>query len=297
MSSLDLLPALEYTAVILAAIGVYILLIALLRFPPHRVVKNLTYLARQYLSGGTINSFLSGISDKIAKYVHLNESKRDELKNELDTLEMHMSPEQFIASCLTKGLILLPLLIPATILFAPLDILVIALCVLVSYREYKRLENVFKQEKKEIDAELPNFVSVTEQTFQHDRNVLHLLETYTMTDETPLTKQLKVVIADMQTGSSERALAKFSRLYNSVYLSDTVRGLLATLHGEDTTEYFKSLSRRLSDEQDAIVTDRIMRLPSKIKPLAILHLASIMLIYAYIFITVGLQGLSQIFGF
>jgi hypothetical protein len=171
------------------------------------------------------------------------------------------------------------------------------LCVLVSYREYKRLENVFKQEKKEIDAELPNFVSVTEQTFQHDRNVLHLLETYTMTDETPLTKQLKVVIADMQTGSSERALAKFSRLYNSVYLSDTVRGLLATLHGEDTTEYFKSLSRRLSDEQDAIVTDRIMRLPSKIKPLAILHLASIMLIYAYIFITVGLQGLSQIFGF
>jgi len=210
---------------------------------------------------------------------------------------MHMSPEQFIASCLTKGLILLPLLIPGTILFAPLDILVIALCVLVSYREYKRLENVFKQEKKEIDAELPNFVSVTEQTFQHDRNVLHLLETYTMTDETPLTKQLKVVIADMQTGSSERALAKFSRLYNSVYLSDTVRGLLATLHGEDTTEYFKSLSRRLSDEQDAIVTDRIMRLPSKIKPLAILHLASIMLIYAYIFITVGLQGLSQIFGF
>jgi hypothetical protein len=122
---LDLLPALEYTAIILAAIGIYILLIALFRFPPHKVVKNLSYLARQYSSGGTANSFLSGISDRIAKYVHLNESKRDELKNELDTLEMHMSPEQFIASCLTKGIILLPLLIPATILFAPLDICIV----------------------------------------------------------------------------------------------------------------------------------------------------------------------------
>ncbi len=294
---MDLLPFLEYSAVVLAAAGVFILLSALFRFPPRRVVKNISHLARQYSPGGAVDSFLAGISEKLAGHIHLSESKRDELESELDTLEMHLSPEQFIASCITRGILLLPLLIPASILSAPLDIAVVFLCVSVSYRQYKRLDDVFEEEKKEIDAELPNFVSVTEQTFLHDRNVLRLLEAYTKTDETPLTKQLKIVIADMRTGSSERALTRFSRLYDSVYLSDTVRGLLAALRGEDTAEYFKSLSRRLSDEQDAIVADKIMRLPSKIKPLAVLHLVCIMVIYAYIFITAGLRGLGQIFNF
>lgn len=150
--------------------------------------------------------------------------------------------------------------------------------------------------RKKIDAELPRFVAVIEQTFRHNRNVLKVLESYIETDDSALTRELRIVIADMKTGNYEIALSRFSKHINSIYLSETVRGLIAAARGEDTTQYFRTLNEKLSATEEANIKARAMKLPDKIKRLVIANLCSIGLIYAVVFLTVIISGLKEIFG-
>lgn len=282
---------------VLLGIGFISLALEMFGFPAPYAKKNIVYLSRKAVTqSDTLTNIIHSLSKIVIKFVRIGDFKRKRLVAQFENLNMKMTPEEYYAEMYSKVL-LLALFIPiAFIIHIVVGLFLAIIVVLVFLVEYNKLDEIIRKKKAAIESELPKFVSVIEQTFKNDHDVIKLISTYVENEESPFVSELNITLADMKTGDFETALTRLANRVDSVSLSEVVRGLQSALHGDDTVGYFTSLNTKLWDIEKVKIKKKALKTPSKVKYLVKVMLCCMFLIYITVFGTVIYEGLSEVFS-
>ena len=297
LTSDSILLILKLLATLFMLIGLFSLILELLGMPTSLVRKNIMVLSKSAISKpSSFDVIVNKISSRIQRFIKIDELKRNRMVNEFEVLSIKLTPEQYYGNAIAKGIIIACFAPLGLVLHWGLSIFILLIAVLIFLLEYNSVDKIIKERKSSIERELTKFVSVIEQTFKNEHNVVKLLEDYVSTDDSPLTKELRIVLADMKTGSYEMALNKFSNRINSTYVSETCRGLLGALRGDNTVSYFETLNIKLWEAERARIKKEAMKSPKKVKYLVSAMMSCMMLIYIVVFATVIVDGLGDVFS-
>ena len=287
---------LKILATLLLTLGFTSLALELFGFPVPYARKNVVFLSRKAVTqSDTISNLVHSISGFLMKFIKINDFKRKRLVAQFENLNMKMTPEEYYAEIFAKTLLLAIFIPIGFIIHIAVGLFFVIIVVLAFLLQYNKLDEIIRKKKDAIESELPKFVSVIEQTFKNDHDVIKLISTYVANGDSPLISELSIALADMKTGDFETALTRLANRVNSVPLSEVVRGLQSALHGDDTVGYFASLSTKLWDSEKIKIKKKALKTPSKVKYLVKTMLFCMFLIYATVFGTVIYEGLKEVF--
>ena len=268
---------------ILCGVGLFYVLADVYRIPyfkTSRAVESLSKKQKDKTSG--LNLFLSGIAERIAKHLRLNEFKRAQLEADLKTAQMDISPEMFKANAIVKACLVGVFAIPVAFIL-PLFVPVILFLAVFLYRmESKSVSKRIKAKRERIEYELPRLVSNIEKTLAHNRDVLYMLESYAENAGPEMKNELKITAADMRSGNYEAAITRLETRVGSAMMSDVCRGLIGILRGDDTAAYWASLAIKFNDGQRQQLRMEAQKVPKKVKRLSMCLLICFMLIYVVV---------------
>ncbi|MBQ6659842.1 MAG: secretion protein F [Lachnospiraceae bacterium] len=281
---------------ILCGIGLFFVLADVYRIPyfkTSKAVESLSKKQKDKTSG--LNLFLSGIAEKIAKRLKLNEFKRAQLEADLKTAQMDISPEMFKANALVKAGLIGVLAIPVAFIF-PLFVPVVLFLAVFLYRmETKSVSKRIKAKRERIEYELPRLVSNIEKTLAHNRDVLYMLESYAQNAGPELKHELEITVADMKSGNYEGAITRLESRVGSSMMSDVCRGLIGILRGDDNRMYWASLSLKFNDTARQQLRLRAQKVPRKVKRLSMCLLLCFMLIYIVVILEQIMMSIGVLF--
>ena len=281
---------------ILCGVGLFFVLADVYRIPyfkTSRAVESLSKKQKDKTSG--LNLFLSGIAERIAKHLKLNEFKRAQLEADLKTAQMDISPEMFKANALVKAGIIAVFAIPVAFIL-PLFVPVVLFLAVFLYRmESKSVSKRIKAKRERIEYELPRLVSNIEKTLAHNRDVLYMLESYAQNAGPELKHELEITVADMKSGNYEGAITRLESRVGSSMMSDVCRGLIGILRGDDNRMYWASLSLKFNDTARQQLRLRAQKVPRKVKRLSMCLLICFMLIYVVVILEQIMTSIGVLF--
>ena len=281
---------------ILCGIGLFFVLEDVYRIPyfkTSKAVKSLSKKQKDKTSG--LNLFLSGIAEKIAKHLKLNEFKRAQLEADLKTAQMDITPEMFKANAIVKAGIIGVFAIPVAFIFPLFVPIVLFLAVFLYRMESKSVSKRIKAKRERIEYELPRLVSNIEKTLAHNRDVLYMLESYAQNAGPELKHELLITVADMKSGNYEGAITRLESRVGSSMMSDVCRGLIGILRGDDNRMYWASLSLKFNDTARQQLRLKAQKVPRKVKRLSMCLLLCFMLIYIVVILEQIMTSIGVLF--
>ena len=243
----------------------------------------------------SLDALFLGWAIKLAKFIHMDEYKRVRLTRMLNAAGMDMTPEVYTAYTIVKPCAMLLLVIPCLIIFPLLALVVTVLAILVYFKESRKADEKVAERRDKIEAELPRFVATIEQELASSRDVLTILENYKRHADAEFASELDVLTADMRSSSYEAALVRFEGRIASPMLSDTTRGLLSVLRGDDGRLYFQMLSHDLKQQELQRLNAKAAKIPPKIRVFSFIMLACFMLTYIVVLAMVILDSMALLF--
>lgn len=279
------------------AIGFGLILADVFRIPKYPVSKAITNLGkRKNKKTNPLDIWLGDLANLIASKLKLNEYKRLQLKIDLESADMSMSPEQYVANAIVKALFIGIFSIPF-LFFAPvISALVAVIAVVIYFSEYKKVGNVIKEKRRRIEYELPRLVSNIDKTLTHSRDVLGILDSYREHAGEELRRELDITVADMRSGNYEVALTRLESRVGSSMMSDVTRGLVSVIRGDKTDVYWGNLVLKFSDYQRTLLKNEANKAPKRVRKLSMALLFCFMLIYVAVIGQVLLSSLGGMFG-
>lgn len=276
---------------LLCVIGVYFILADSLQLPTMKTSKAMRNMAKQKTNSSSIEVFISNAAELLSKYIKLNEFRRVKLERDLKAANEELTPERFVANAIVKAVLILLFAIPAYFMFPVIAAAIVIMAILILVKELNSLDEKIRIRREEIEYDLPHFVSTIEKTLKYNRDVLSILETYEENANPALKRELGITIADMKTGNYESALTRFESRINSSMVSDTVRGLISVIRGDNTDFYWAALAVKFSDVQRQMLKDKAVKIPGKINKLSMVLLFCFILLY---FVVLGLSMTDEL---
>ena len=288
---------LQILIAVVAAIGLGFILSDVFRIPKYPVSKAITALGkRQKKKTNPLDIWLGDLANRIAGKLKLNEYKRLQLKADLDSADMTVSPEQYVANAIVKALFIGIFAIPF-LFFAPiLSLLITVIAVVIYFTEYKKVGKIIRRKRQRIEYELPRLVSSIDKTLTHSRDVLGILDSYREHAGEDLRRELDITVADMRSGNYEVALTRLESRVGSSMMSDVTRGLISVIHGDKTDVYWGNLVLKFSDYQRTLLKNEANKAPKRVRKLSMALLFCFMLIYVVVIGQVLLSSLGGMFG-
>ena len=289
--------ALQILIAAIAAIGLGCILADVFKIPKYPVSKAITSLGkRKNKKTNPLDIWLGDLANLIASKLRLNEYKRLQLKIDLESADMTLSPEQYVANAIVKALFIGAFAIPF-LFFAPIiSAIVVAIAVVIYFSEYKKVGNVIKEKRRQIEAELPRLVSNIDKTLVHSRDVLGILDSYREHAGEELRRELDITVADMRSGNYEVALTRLESRVGSSMMSDVTRGLVSVIRGDKTDVYWGNLVLKFSDYQRTLLKNEANKAPKRVRKLSMALLFCFMLVYVAVIGQVLLSSLGGMFG-
>ena len=289
--------ALQILIAAIAAIGLGCILADVFKIPKYPVSKAITSLGkRKNKKTNPLDIWLGDLANLIASKLRLNEYKRLQLKIDLESADMTLSPEQYVANAIVKALFIGAFAIPF-LFFAPIiSAIVVAIAVVIYFSEYKKVGNVIKEKRRQIEAELPRLVSNIDKTLVHSRDVLGILDSYREHAGEELRRELDITVADMRSGNYEVALTRLESRVGSSMMSDVTRGLVSVIRGDKTDVYWGNLVLKFSDYQRTLLKNEANKAPKRVRKLSMALLCCFMMVYVVVIGQVLLSSLGGMFG-
>ena len=288
---------LQTTVGILAGFGVYFIFTDLFKIPNIKTSKAFYNLSkRQKKKASSLELWLQGFAQFIARHLKLNEYKRLQLISDLQTAGMDIAPEFHIANAIIKAGICGMIAVPAFFVFPLIAPVIVSLAFAMYFRESKSIQSRIKKRRESIENELPRLVFTIQKTLTHSRDVLGILESYRQNAGPILKSELDITVADMRSGNYESALTRLENRVGSAMLSDVVRGLISILRGDDTKTYWSTLSVKFSDYQRQHLKQQAQKVPGKVKRLSMVLLFCFIAVYLVVIITEIMSSLGAMFG-
>lgn len=286
----------QLIAGILVGIGMMYIMLEVFKVPYLKTSKSVKTLSkRQKEKASSVDVWLGGIANSLAKIIRINEYKRAELLNDLRTARMDITPEQYKANAIVKAAVLGVFAIPMLFIFPLLSPVILIISVVVYNSENKKAGKKIKEKRQIIEYELPRFVSTVEKTLKHSRDVLYMLESYTQNAGEEFREELSITVADMRSSNYEAAITRLEGRIGSPMMSDVCRGLIGILRGDDMTIYWSTLSLKFADVHRQQLKQRAQKVPKKVKRLSIALLVCFMLIYVVVILYQIFDSLALLF--
>lgn len=288
---------LQIIAGILVGVGMMYILLDAFRIPYLKTSKAVkTVSKKQKEKTSSVDVWLGGVANSLAKIIRINEYKRAELLNDLRTARMDITPEQYKANAIVKAGVLGAFAIPMLFIFPLLSPVILIISVVVYNSENKKAGKKIKEKRQIIEYELPRFVSTVEKSLKHSRDVLYMIEYYAQTAGEELREELNITAADMRSSNYEAAVTRLEGRIGSPMMSDVCRGLIGILRGDDMTIYWSTLSLKFADVHRQQLKQRAQKVPKKVKKLSVCLLACFMLIYVVVIMYQIVDSLALLFG-
>ena len=224
------------------SIGLFLLLAGLLRLPTlktSRVMMDTGKEGKQLSK--TLDAFYMDGAVKIAKYIRMNDYKKNRMANVLRASGLGMTPEVYTAYAYLKAGSVFLLIIPALHVFPLAALFVILLGIMIYYKEIQKADEMLKEKREQIEEELYRFVSTITQELKNSRDVLSMLEHYKENAGAAFRKELDIVCADMRSSSYEAALTRFEARLNSPQLSDAMESAVISTVNDNYNEVYHSV--------------------------------------------------------
>ena len=239
--------------------------------------------------------YIAKVADVFAKYISMDALKRSQLQNALDIAHVEMTPEQYVASAIARGVLIGLASIPMWFI-SPLFILVgIALGCLIGFARYQEVLDFVKKRRKRIEREIPRFTSAVAQNLEIDRDILRMFIAYRRVADKEFGAELDQTIADMKTGNYENALLKMEKRINSPLMSDVIRGLIGVLRGDDQRVYFKMLTFDMRQLEQNNLKKEAMKRPQAMQKYCMFMMFCILLIYGVVLVTEVVANIGILF--
>lgn len=287
----------QLIAGILVGVGMMYILLDIFKVPYLKTSKSVkTVSKKQREKTSSVDVWLGGIANSLAKIIRINEYKRAELLNDLRTARLDITPEQYKANAIVKAAVLGVFAIPMLFIFPLLSPVILIISVVVYNIENKKAGQKIKEKRQIIEYELPRFVSTVEKTLKHSRDVLYMLESYIQNAGEEFREELSITVADMRSSNYEAAITRLEARIGSPMMSDVCRGLIGILRGDDMAMYWSALSLKFADVHRQQLKQRAQKIPKKVKRLSVVLLACFMLVYVVVIMYQIVDSLALLFG-
>ena len=264
------------------------------KYPVSKAIKSLGKRKNKQIS--RLEIWLGDFSNFIASKLRLNEYKRLQLKADLESADMTLSPEQYVGNAIVKSVLVAALAIPF-LFFAPLiSLVMIIIAIAVYVGEYRKVGKIIREKRRKIEYELPRLVSSIDKTLNHSRDVLGILDSYREHAGEELRRELEITVADMRSGNYEVALTRLESRVGSSMMSDVTRGLISVIRGDKTDVYWGNLVLKFSDYQRMLLKTEANKAPKRVRKLSMALLFCFMLVYVVVIGQVLLSSLGGMFG-
>lgn len=264
------------------------------KYPVSKAIKSLGKRKNKQIS--RLEIWLGDFSNFIASKLRLNEYKRLQLKADLESADMTLSPEQYVGNAIVKSVLVAVLAIPF-LFFAPLiSLVMIIIAIAVYVGEYRKVGKIIREKRRKIEYELPRLVSSIDKTLIHSRDVLDILDSYREHAGEELRRELEITVADMRSGNYEIALTRLESRVGSSMMSDVTRGLISVIRGDKTDVYWGNLVLKFSDYQRTLLKTEANKAPKRVRKLSMALLFCFMLVYVVVIGQVLLSSLGGMFG-
>ena len=249
-----------------AAIGIGLILSDALRVPSYAVSKATHNLGkRQNRKTNPLEIWMKDLS-----------------KADLQTADINMTPEAYVADNIVKSLFVGIFAVPVFFLSKPVAGLILLSAGILYYTNSRKVSNQIREKRRKIEYELPRLVATVEKTLHHNRDVLGILDAYKDGAGPELKRELEITVADMRSGNHEVALTRLESRVGSSMLSDVVRGLISVINGSDTAVYWGTLVLKFSDFQRQNLKAEANKAPKRVRRLSMVLLICFMLIYVVV---------------
>ena len=280
----------------LFAAGLFFILADALKLPTLATGKAMLSAAEQgKKKAKSIDVIMNGWAVRLAKYIPIDEYKKNRMKNTLHAAGMNQTPEEFIAFALVKSSLVALGVIPCLMILPLLAPILLFLAVLVYFKETKKADEKLSAKREKIEAELPRFVATITQELKASRDVLAILENFKKNAGEDFANELDILTADMRSSSYEAALTRFEARLNSPMLSDITRGLLGVLRGDDGAMYFQMLAHDMKQLELQRLKAQAMKIPPKIRMFSFIMLMCFIMTYMAVIVSEILRSLGGMF--
>lgn len=282
---------------VFCGLGLGFILADVFRIPQYPVSKAITSLGkRKNKQTSRLEIWLGDLSNFIAGKLKLNEYKRLQLKADLESADLTLSPELYVANAMVRAALVAVLGIPF-LFFAPvLSVLMLIIATAVYVGEYRKVGKIIREKRRKIEYELPRLVSNIDKTLIHSRDVLGILDSYREHAGDELRRELEITVADMRSGNYEVALTRLESRVGSSMMSDVTRGLISVIRGDQTDVYWGNLVLKFSDYQRTLLKTEANKAPKRVRILSMALLFCFMLVYVAVIGQVLLSSLGGMFG-
>lgn len=278
------------------SMGLYLILKDFLNLPTARTIKAVHVIdQRERKKTKNFNVMMDDLAMRFSKFIKLTEYNRRKLSSTLKSADIRLSPETFIARAWLKAGMTLLLIVPAIFIFPIIFPVILFLSVAVYFKEIRSADESIRKRREDIEFELPRFVSTLSQELKASRNVLNILETYKQNAGESFKRELEVTTADMKSGHYESALTRFEARLNSPTLSESIRGLIGVLRGDDGVVYFQMLSHDLKQLELQRLKTIAMKRPGKIRKYSFAMLFCFLLMYLSVMFVEIVRTLGSMF--
>lgn len=238
--------------------------------------------------GNLIHIVVYRLSCFLSRFIRLSPERQEEISSKLRMAKSDMTPEFHTAKIAANFILRLVIAVLAGFA-APIA----ALCVAVwaVYRlwgDISWLDNAVKARRERIDADMPRLVSTLSQELQANRDVIGILTAYQPSAAPDFRDELQITLADMRSGSPDKALTRMGTRVGSSMLYEVIRGLQAVLHGDNGVVYFEMLEHDFKQTELQNLRLTAKKRPGKVQFYSFLMLGCILfsvliilLLYAY----------------
>jgi tight adherence protein C len=251
---------------------------------------------RQKEKTSRMDVWLKGLAVWIAGKLRLNEFRKAQLASDLRSAGIPLTPEMHIANALVQSLLAGLLAIPVFFFMPVLSFVIVGAAVYLYFYNSKGVAEKIKQKRRAIEFELPRFVAHIDKTLKHNRDVLAIIDSYKENAGEELASELEITAADMRSGNYEAALTRLESRVGSSMLSDTTRGLIGVIRGDDTDAYWSSLALKFADYQRQLLKAEAMKVPGKVRRLSMALLYCFLAMYMVVIVLQIIESMQGIFS-
>lgn len=265
----------------LLGFGAFFLSAALLRLPTSASTRAvITVRSRQKRRPKKPDAVILDMAVRVSKIIRLTDFKKKRMEATLKSADIALTPETYTAQAIVKAGLAGLLIIPVLLLLPLLAPVILFLTVAIYFREIRRVDEIVKNRREEIERELPRFVNTVAQELKASRDVLNILKSYQHNADAALKHELEITVADMASGNEETALMRLETRVGSSMLSDVVRGLIAVKHGDNGVLYFQMLGITFRQLEIQRLKLEAMKKPGKMRKYSFILLGCFLLMYA-----------------
>lgn len=281
---------------VLLGVGAYMIIADIMKFPTIKSSKAIrSVYKRQNENVSSIDVWLGNLASFIAKHIHMNEYKYLELKADLRTAQMDITPEMHIANSVVKSLIGVVLSVPLFFLHPLAGAAVLGTAIALFFVNKNSVRNRIKGHRIRIENDLPRLVSTIQKKLTHERGIISILESFIPSCGPELKQELEITVADMRSGNEEAAISRLEARVGSPMMSDVCRGFATMIHGDKAEVYWASIEQKFADIQRNRLRAEASKVPGKIRRLSMVLLFCFVAIFIVVIIRQIMDSLGMMF--